>query len=294
MKHFIAFYLGLTLTFLVSCDSHSPKTNDEPQQISVVDDLGRALILDAHPKKVMALAPSITEYLALICEKQQLLARTQNCDFPVWVNKLPEVVNYPHLDLELILKLKPDLIITHKGITPETDLVKLAEFGIPTYVFLIDSVAKISKTAKQIGYITGNKQRGIEVCDSLEQVKNNLMIDRQAKLTVISLVSTQPMFAFGRGSLVDEMMTYTQIDNLIDSSFVNAYPQLDEEYILRKDPNILLIPASASKEDFFIQHPNLRALSAYKKQQLYQLDKDHISRQGPRIFYGLQALNNIR
>ena len=90
------------------------------------------------------------------------------------------------------------------------------------------------------------------------------------------------------------MMNYSKIDNLIDTSFIGAYPELDEEYILRKDPMVLLIPESVLIVDFFNLHSNLKALSAYKKHKIYQLDKNHISRQGPRIFYGLHELNALK
>ena len=262
-------------------------------RLTVTDDLGRVLHLVAHPKKVMALAPSMTEYLALICKKEQVIGRTQNCDFPIWVNDLPEVVNYPHLDFELLLKIKPDLIITHKGITPEIDLLKLEEFGIPTYVFLIDSLDKIITSAERIGTITGNYPRGKFVKDSLEQIKLEILSTQASSRTAIGLMSTEPMFAFGKGSLVDELMFKTGVINAIDSSFVGAYPQLDEEYLLRKNPDVLFVTSSISWEDFFMKHPNLKAMDAYKNNKLYQIQANYLSRQGPRSMFGLQELKNI-
>ena len=133
---------------------------------------------------------------------------------------------------------------------------------------MINSVAEISQAAKKLGLITGNEQRGSQICDSLEYVKKSLLFNRNKALTAIALVSTEPLFAFGKGSLMDQMMNYSKIDNLIDTSFIGAYPELDEEYILRKDPMVLLIPESVLIVDFFNLHSNLRALSAYKNHKI--------------------------
>lgn len=279
--------------FLLGCSSNDSTVRHNQGRLTVIDDLGRELKLDAHPIRVMALAPSMTEYLALICPKEQIVGRTQNCDFPTWVKDLQEVVNYPNLDFEQILKLKPDLILTHKGMTPESDILKLAEFGIPTYVFLIDSLVKICKSAERIGIITGNYKRGKFVKDSLEQVKIQILEEVNVGESIIGLMNVQPLFAFGKGSLVDEMIQKVGLSNAIDSSFISFYPQLDEEYLIRKNPTGLFVTSSISWDTFFLEHPNLKILDAYKYKKIYKINGNYISREGPRIMYGLRELCRI-
>jgi len=158
---------------------------------------------------------------------------------------------------------------------------------------LIDSLDKIITSAERIGTITGNYPRGKFVKDSLEQIKLEILSTQASSITAIGLMSTEPLFAFGKGSLVDEMMFKAGLINAIDSSFVGAYPQLDEEYLLRKNPDALFVTFSISWEYFFIKHPNLKVLNAYKNKKLYQIEGNYISRQGPRSMYGLQALKGI-
>lgn len=278
---------------LVSCGEKPAVQNSGT--LTVTDDLGREIHLKAHPKKVMALAPSMTEYLALICPKEQLVARTQNCDYPKWVEGLQEVVNYPSLNLELLLQLKPDLILTQKGITPESDLNKLNEFGIPVYVFKNDSLDKIINCAERIGSITGNYNRGKEVSDSLTIVRNELAKgEDEDSVSVIGIMSNQTMVAYGKGSLVDQMMNEAGLVNGIDSSFISAYPQINEEYLLRRNPDVLFVTTVISWEEFFVTHPNLKELDAFKSDKLYQIEGNLISRQGPRALMGLRDLKKLR
>ncbi len=287
-------FLFIFLVFvLFSCKYPQQETIKSPTKITVTDALGRKVTIKVNPKKVMALAPSMTEYLAMICPKKQLVARTQNGDYPQWVKGLPEIVNYPNLDTEGILRLKPDLVITQKGMTPATDLDKLTEFGIPIYVFLIDSLHEVVITAERIGELTGNKQRGVFVKDSLTKVERRILNQKTQPMTALAITSTSPLFAFGKGSLVDEMMTKAGLENLIDSTFLSAYPQLDEEYILRKNPNVLLVPSTILWDNFFAKHPNLKELDAFKNNRLFRIESNHLSRQGPRIFYGLQEMKKI-
>jgi iron complex transport system substrate-binding protein len=85
------------------------------EYITVTDDLGRNLKIPRYPKRVMALAPSTTEMLFAVCDESQIIARTQNCDYPAQVKKKPVVNNYP-MDYETLVKLKPDLVFTVYGI----------------------------------------------------------------------------------------------------------------------------------------------------------------------------------
>jgi len=286
-----SFFFYLSIVLFSSCQEK--EQTDHRKYLSVTDDVGRAVDLPLHPQKVMALAPSMTEYLALICKKEQLVGRTQNCDFPTWVKGLPEVINYPHLDLELILKLRPDLIVTQKGMTPESDILKLAEFGIPTYVFCVDSLDKVNKSAGRIGEITNNKLRGNFVEDSLRNSKNDIVSEGNVNHTAIGLTSISPFFAFGKGSLVDEMMREVGMINLIDSSFISAYPQIDEEYLLRKNPDIIFVTSTITKEEFFEKYPNLKKLNVYENNAFYRVESNYISRQGPRALMGLSELQKM-
>jgi len=111
--------------FAFSCSSSS---NNENQSVSnvIIDDLGREIELNDVPKRVISLAPSITEIIYFIDTEEKLVARTQACDYPEEVKKLPIVSTYP-LDIESIVKLKPDLVFSVDGIVNADQIKKLEE-----------------------------------------------------------------------------------------------------------------------------------------------------------------------
>ena len=107
MKSEIRKYIIVLFSLLFfSCSQEN--IEKENIKIKLVDDLGREIELIKTPKRVISLAPSITEILYFIGEQNKLVARTQACDYPNEVEKLPVVSTYP-LDFESIVKFKPDL-----------------------------------------------------------------------------------------------------------------------------------------------------------------------------------------
>ncbi len=74
---------------------------------SVTDLLGRQVRVPENPRRVIAMAPSVTEIVfALGCE-HKLAGVTQFSDFPARANALPKIGSYVHLDLEKIVSLNP-------------------------------------------------------------------------------------------------------------------------------------------------------------------------------------------
>lgn len=88
------------------------------------DDLGRALTLPAHPRRVLALAPSLTEMLYTVADTATIIARTQADDYPAAALRKSLVNSYP-LDLEHLAALRPDVVFIVEGMTPPDAAARL-------------------------------------------------------------------------------------------------------------------------------------------------------------------------
>ena len=88
------------------------------------DCLGRVLQLPAHPRWVLALAPSMIEMLFAVADTVTIVARCPQDDYPAAVYRKPVVNNYP-LDLEKLVLLHPDVVFTVEGITSVDDAQRL-------------------------------------------------------------------------------------------------------------------------------------------------------------------------
>ena len=99
------------LALLLGCQPHTP----ERATVAVHDDLGRRRLLPTHPRRMLALAPSITEMLYAVADTAAIIARTPADSFPATVCGKPVVNNHP-LDLERMVLLRPDVVFAIEGI----------------------------------------------------------------------------------------------------------------------------------------------------------------------------------
>lgn len=158
------FSLLLPLGLLVSCQS-------EPQQtaaVAVKDGLGRALTLPAHPRRVLALAPSMTEMLYAVADTATIIARVPQDNYPAAVYRKPVVNNYP-LDLEKLVLLRPDVVFTVEGITSPDDAQRLQELGIPVYYQRFRQVEDVFAGLETLGRLLGRAAPAHRFADSLRR-----------------------------------------------------------------------------------------------------------------------------
>src|ERR1043165_1036300 len=75
----------------------------------------------APPKKIVSLAPSITEMLFALGFGDRLVGVTTYCDYPAEARQLPKIGGFMSPSIEAIVAKRPDLVI---GVTGATDPIK--------------------------------------------------------------------------------------------------------------------------------------------------------------------------
>ena len=69
-----------------ACDADKEGEGESRKaEVVFTDDLGHRILLTDTPRRVMALASSLTEMLAAVADSSQIVAVTQTDDYPAWV-----------------------------------------------------------------------------------------------------------------------------------------------------------------------------------------------------------------
>jgi iron complex transport system substrate-binding protein len=92
---------------------------------TVKDQLGRNISVPAKPRRIVSLAPSITEIVFALEQEHRLVGVTRYSDYPPEATKLPKVGSYVRLDIERIVALNPDLCIATKDGNPKAIIDRL-------------------------------------------------------------------------------------------------------------------------------------------------------------------------
>lgn len=261
--------------------------------ITIVDDHGTTITLRSTPRRIISLAPNVTEILFSLGLGPRVVGVSSYSDYPAAARKLPVVFTLTSLDVEKIVALKPDLLIA-AAIVPPTAVAKLRSLHLPVLVTDPKNIPGILKDIRMVGTATGATAAATAEVASLQR-----RIDRVE--TLVQHIAQRPrvfyeldpkqLYTGGRGSFVDSLITMADGVN-VAGKINNPYPALSAEqliafnpqYIILGDANYGVTPASVAAR------PGFGAISAVKLHHIYGINDDLVSRAGPRIVDGLEKI----
>ncbi len=281
----------LLMQLLISCGGDQTTTRQE-EEIKLEDGLGRELRLPKQPKRVLALAASMTEMLFAVCDTATIVARTPNCDYPAGVYSKPVVNNYP-VDYEQVLLLKPDLVFTVEGITPLETAERLKELGVPVYYLKFRTVEDVFKGLETIGSIVGREQQAKQLTDSLRREVAQIEARHKDQVTtprVLAIAGYDPIYVYGHSTVITDKLRILGAANAVEESFGAQ----SREYILKANPDVLLGGTPEEMEnEFFSIYPELRKIKAYQQKRMYAPTQDLMGRASPRVVESIRELEGF-
>jgi iron complex transport system substrate-binding protein len=231
--------------------------------------------------------PSLTEDLFAIGAGPEVVAVSQDTDYPATAAKLPPVASFTSIDAERIVRLHPDLVI---GIAAQARLVAdIARAGLHVELLADDTYAEIFTTLARLGTLTGHAREAKALVRSLHArtaaLVRRLPRDRPATFVVLE---TSPIVTAGTSSFIARLV---ELAGGTDAARVpDAYPRFSAEALLAAQPDVIVTDRSTSLRSL-LGAPPWNALRAVRDGRVYVLDDpDILERPGPRYNEGLAWL----
>ncbi len=121
----------------------------------------------AEPRRVISLVPAVTEMLYAIGAGPQVVAVSSYDQDPPEVRTLPRVGALLDPDVERILSLKPDLVVTYGS---QDDLKQqMQRATIPVFDYRHAGLADITQTLRRLGAATGHVAESERVAGDIER-----------------------------------------------------------------------------------------------------------------------------
>jgi iron complex transport system substrate-binding protein len=261
-----------------------------------VDDLNRNIYLAQAPARIVSLAPSITEILFALGLNDQIVGVTDFCDFPPEAKQKPKVA-YSHPNVEAIVQLQPELVLTPRAFLRNDVLAKLEQLKIPVFVVDPESFEEIPSRIQLLGRMLNRSATADAL--AMEMRKRTAEIQRkmqaQPRLRVLYVLNSQPLITVGPGSYIHQAIGLAGGLNIAAEAKA-PYPHLNMEAVLKEDPQVIVFPIGAAEgippgeQQLWRQWTSL---SAVKRGRLHQIPADVLNRPGPRIVEGLEQLARI-
>lgn len=203
-----------------------------------VDQLNRIVQLDHFPpKRIVSLVPSITELLFDLGLDHEIIGVTRFCIYPTDKSKVkPHVGGTKSIDIEKVIRLKPDLIIANKEENTLKD-VELLSSACPVWVSDVTDFESAVELVVRVGEITGTSLPA----DALVRKINTSFYDlRQAPtLTAAYLIWQQPIMVAGGGTYINDMLSRAGFQNVFSES--TRYPTVNISAIKELNPDVVLL-----------------------------------------------------
>lgn len=275
------------LTTLAVCGSSckSGSTSPAPAR-TVVDELGRNVLVPDQPQRIVSLAPSVTEILFALGVDDRVAGVTSFCDYPPDARQKPIVGDTLKPSVEKILALKADLVIISTASQVEALFQQLVELGIPVYVSNPRSIDGVLESITRIGELVGVRDRAIKVTDELRGRIDAVeaRVANTSRPPVFVIVGTQPLMTAGSGSFITDLINRSGGQS-ISADDSGDYPQYSIETVVAKRPEIIFLQAGGNELP-----PRLRQTPAAGSNRVYHIDDDLLLRPGPRIVDGLERI----
>lgn len=284
--------VAMMILGMAGCSERKPEPNIA-RAVPVIDGLGREIMIQALPKRIISLAPSVTEMLFALGLGERIVGVTSYCDFPEEAKQKEKVGDTLNPNPERLIALKPDLVVITTASQLERLSEQLSKQGIPVYVVNPQTVRDVALSIFRLGMATGASAQGKKIQDEmLERIASvETRVTSLPKPKVLYVLQAAPLITAGRKTFITDLIRLAGGQSITGDEPTD-YPQLSRETAIARAPEVIVAPASHGTE--LVKEDDLRrdfaVTPALKTNRIVRVNPDWVDRPGPRIVDGLEQL----
>ncbi len=269
--------------------------NPAPAELRVMDDAGRAVVLAAPARRIVSLAPYITELLFAAGAGEYIVGASGFSDYPPAARNIPRIGSGVALDLERIVALQPDLVVAWESGNPADLLARLHALGLPVFLSEPRTLEDVGTSLLKLGRLaaTGEPARlaATAYYEQLAALRSGNAGKRPVR--VFYQLWDQPLMTVNDIHIISDVIQLCGGVNVFAGLGLLA-PQVGIEAVLVRDPAVIIAAADDGNEsDIFTTWQRWPGLRAVDRGHLYTIPGDLLVRHSPRILAGVAQLCDI-
>lgn len=206
--------------------------------IKLKDQIGRELLLEQPAKRIVSLVPSLSELVADLGARNQLVGLTSWCVHPKGMREEKVVIGgTKNLDIESIKALQVDLIIGNKEENIQEQVEDLGD-DIPVYISDVESLRDAYDMITDIGRLAGRTSEAEEMVANFQALERQ--ITKQEELSFLYFIWRDPWMVAGRESYISHLLELVGLQNLAPKN-AGRYPELSWEDIQSLNPDRIIL-----------------------------------------------------
>ncbi len=256
------------------------------------DETGRTITVADQVKRVVSLAPSVTDTIYALGAAPQLIAITDFTQFPPEAAKEKQSVgDILKPSLEKISKLRPDLVIAIATFNSPETINGLERIGVPVFLVSGRGLQGVYNSIASIGHALGREKEATALLVKLKSREQKVreIAATGKRPTVFLALQLDPCITAGKGAFITELIGIAGAKSVTDD-LPQDWLRVSLEAILPRKPQYILLLRSAP---FGIREMQARAgwnaLDAVKSGRVMFAD-DRLQIPAPVAFDGLEDL----
>lgn len=254
------------------------------------------------PHRIVTLVPSMSEILGALHLQSRVVGVDYNTNYPQELVGLPKVSNANgDYNIEQIIALKPDLVLSYGGESKQTD-TKLSSLGIKVVDLPLTNFSQVLQQIQLVGQLTFTQDTANALVKQLQQQIDQVKVavaGKSAPKVLLEVDDSTPgkPYVFGGTSFGDELAQIANAQNIFHSNTSNGgYPQVSDEAIISDNPQYVILtedPNYGGNPATVYKRPNWSNIEAVKMHKVFRINADITQRPSQRLVDGLRCLAQI-
>ena len=303
-KNIISIILAVLVCFIFSsCGSKATinktntlkkETNSVVYPLKVIDSYNRTVLFEKEPKRIITIAPNITEGIYALGKGGSLVGRSDYDDYPTQVLKVPSVGGLLQPNIEKIVELKPDVVIASTHFSKDV-VKKLEDLNIKVIVLYgEENFTGVYDTMLKLGQVVNASDKAKLIISNMKKKVANITNKvKNAKKPIVYYVAgfgKSGDFTAGKDTFIGNMIEMAGGKNAAEDVIGWKY---SVEKLLEKNPDILICSKFYNSKKGIKATNGYKELKAVKSGKLLEIDENIIVRQGPRLADGLEEIAKL-
>ncbi len=258
--------------------------------IQVQDDSGETVAIAEPARRIVSLAPHVTELLFAAGAGPNVVGVAEYSDFPPAAGAIPRIGDARGLDLERITALRPDLIVAWRSGNPAWLLEKLGDFGIPIFMSEPRRIEDVAENVERLGRLAGSFEVARHASASFREHHEYLRsrYSRRTPVKVFYQVWDRPLITVNGAHLISDVMRLCGGINVF-ARLPTLTARIDTEAVLHANP-AAIVAAGTERSDVLDAWRRWPSIDAVKENNLFIIPHDLIARHTPRVLEGAERL----
>ena len=297
----IAALLCTVLLFAVAAGCGNDNGGDEQADERpgvFTDDLGREVVLEEIPQRIVSISPACTETLFALGLGDKVVGVTEYCDYPEEALAKPKIGSFTEPNLEAVLAQEPDLVLATGGV--QIDLLdRMEEAGLAVYAVNPVTFDQTVASILAVGLLTGAEReaedimadmnaRAVDIARSVNEMEAE---GKERPRVFYEIFYENNVWTAGSDSIISDLIRLAGGENIGDVQS-SEYYEFSVESLIAENPQVYLVGSGSMFSPGDVSgRSGWERMDAVAGGRVYVIEENLVYRSGPRLIEGLETIH---